>query len=303
MGRTALGERPPSTLVAVTDVLLATSSGLPDGGPTGYLLLDALERRGVSARWVAWDDAAVDWSESRLVVVRSLGDHADRHAELLAWAEDVERWTSLLPGSAVLRWNTDRAYLLDLARAGVPVVPTELLDDASLVSSVVGRYPGPVVVKPRVGASGRGEVVLDPAPDLGLSVRVECGPGPCVVQPVLESVRTEGELWVFWVGGAPVSQARTLPAAGELGAEEPGGGHVEAVPLDDEAVLLGTQALAVATELLGVDLPLARVDLVRADAGRLLVGALELTEPGLCLDVLPENADALADLVADLLPA
>ena len=56
-----------------------------------------------------------------------------------------------------------------------------------------------------------------------------------------------------------------------------------------------------AEELLGVRLPYARVDLMRLDDGTLAVSELEITEPGLYLDVLPANAEAFADLVEDLL--
>ena len=37
---------------------------------------------------------------------------------------------------------------------------------------------------------------------------------------------------------------------------------------------------------------------MRLDDGRLVVGELEVTEPGLYLDVLPANAEAFADVVA-----
>jgi hypothetical protein len=40
---------------------------------------------------------------------------------------------------------------------------------------------------------------------------------------------------------------------------------------------------------------------MRADDGRLVVGEVEVTEPGLYLDVVPANAEAFADVVAEAL--
>jgi len=284
----------------MTDVLLATSSEWPSGEPAGDLLVKAFAERGVDARWAVWDDPGVDWSAARLVVVRSTWDYSWRRDEFLAWAEHVDRWSRLLGGPAVLRWNTDKSYLLDLARAGVPVVPTALLDD---LADVGASFAGRVVVKPRVGAGGRGLTVQDAAPGLGsLEVEPVGGPGAWLVQPLVESVRTEGETSVFVLGGVPVSQALKLPAHGEIRVHEMYGGRTEPCAPTDEAMLLAAETVAAAGQLLGKELAVARVDLMRLESGRLVVGELEVTEPGLYLDVLPGNAEAFAEVVAALLP-
>lgn len=280
----------------MTDVLLATCSALPEGEPGGGLLLDALAARGMSASWAVWDDAGVDWSSARLVAVRSTWDYERQRDRFLGWSEHAERWSRLLHGSFVFAWNTDKRYLLELAGAGVPVVPTLLLDDPARLASVLEGIPGRAVVKPRVAAGGRGLLVVGTDPDLGVPV-TPLGEGPWVVQPVVETVSTEGEISVFVLGGVPVSQARKVPASGELRVHEAYGGATRAVPLEDEAMLVASETVAVAQQLLGKELTYARVDLMRLDDGRLVVGELEVTEPGLYLDVLPGNAEAFADAV------
>ena len=67
-------------------VLLAASALLPEGEYGGEHLLSALAERDVTARWVAWDDPAVDWSAADLVAVRSTWDYHRRLPEFLAWA-------------------------------------------------------------------------------------------------------------------------------------------------------------------------------------------------------------------------
>jgi glutathione synthase/RimK-type ligase-like ATP-grasp enzyme len=281
----------------VTDVLLATSSAWPDGEPGGALIVDALATRGLDARWAVWDDRGVDWSAADVVAVRSTWDYEERLPEFLAWAEHVERWSLLLHGAAAFRWNADKSYLLDLAASGLPVVPTVLLEDPADLAVAAAEFRGRVLVKPRVGAQGRGVVVIERGLDLGLPVGLQGARGPWVVQPVVESVRTAGEHSVFVLGGVPVSQVRKVPSGEELRVHEEYGGSTTRVELDDEAALVATQALAVAQELLGGELCYARVDLMRLEDGRLAVGELEAVEPGLYLDVLPENAEAFADVL------
>jgi hypothetical protein len=54
----------------------------------------------------------------------------------------------------LVEWNSDERYLVDLVRAGVPIVPTR--------SAAAGEAPGPLegdpVVEPTMGAGGSGVV-------------------------------------------------------------------------------------------------------------------------------------------------
>ena len=286
----------------MTQVLLVTCAEWPDGEPEGDLLVRELAARGVDAAWAVWDDPAVDWAEARMVWVRSLWDYAQRRDEAVDWARRVQGLTTLVNTAAVIEWNTDKSYLLDLAEAGLPVVPTVTVDSELELAPAVAEV-APAVVKPRVGAGGRGVVVFDlePGGPEGID-ETQLVPGPWVVQPLVESVRTECETSVFVLGGEPVSQVRKMPAGGEIRVNEQYGGRTEAVPLEEEAVELATRAVAAAESLLSTALPYARVDLMRLPDGELVVGELEVFEPGLYLDVVPANAAAFADLVAGLLP-
>jgi hypothetical protein len=259
----------------VTDLLLVTCSEWPDGEPGAAVLDAALTERGVTSRWVCWDDPDVDWS-GPLVATRSTWDYDARRGEFMAWAASVPR---LLNGVEVFAWNTDKAYLVELAAAGLPVVPTFVLD-------------GPAVVKPRVGAGGRGVVVLD---------QDALGGGHVVVQPLVESVRTEGEASVFVLGGEPVSMVRKLPSGDEIRVHEHYGGTTVAVVPTEEATRLARHTVGTAERIIGRRLDYGRVDLMRLADGTLAVSELEVTEPGLYLEEVPANGPAFAALVAGLL--
>ena len=279
----------------MTDVLLATFGLMPDGEPGGGRLLAALTERDLDARWVSWDDADVDWAAADLVAVRATWDYHRRCPDFLAWARKVDGATTLLNGADVFAWNADKAYLVAIADR-VPVVPSLLVDDSDLrggLAAALERF-GPVVVKARTGAGGVGVVQAERIDDYRLSGLTQ---GPWVVQPLVASVRTRGETSVFVLDGVAVSQVDKLPSGDEIRVHEQFGGVSRPVPLGHEPAALATAAMAEVSDLLGTSLDYGRVDLMEHD-GRLVVSELELIEPGLYLDVLPDNAGRFAEMVA-----
>ncbi|MFI2707273.1 RimK family alpha-L-glutamate ligase, partial [Nocardioides sp. CER28] len=274
-------------------ILLATFQLMPDGESGGDSLLAALAERGVDAAWARWDDPGVDWAAADLVAVRSTWDYYRRTPEFLAWARSVPR---LLNGADVIAWNADKAYLRDLAAAGVPTVPTELLDDTTLVTGLAAaleRWES-AVVKPRTGAGGVGVCVVSASSYDGLEGLVAA---PWIVQPLVESVRTTGETSVFVFAGTPAAQVQKVPGGGDIRVNELYGGSSRAVVLTQEHAALAESAVAAAAARHGRPIDYARVDILEYD-DRLVVSELELIEPGLYLDVEPANATAFADMVA-----
>lgn len=278
-------------------LLLATFALLPDGEPGGELLVEAFAERGAQARWVAWDDPTVDWAAADAVVVRSTWDYHRRLPEFLAWTRATGERTRLVNDAATLAWNADKAYLLELPALAEPVatVPTGLLDDAGLVrdlQAAIDRW-GTVVVKPRTGASGTGVCVASSTDDQRLDALT---PGPWLVQPLVESVRTVGETSVFVMGGRACAQVDKVPAQGtdEIRVHPSHGGSNVAVPLDPARAALAEQVVARVAAHRSADLVYARVDLVQWQ-GEWVLSELEVIEPGLYLDLVPDVAGPFAD--------
>lgn len=270
-------------------VFLVTASSFPDGEDGGGLLSGAFAERGMQAEWVCWDDAGIKWGSADLVVVRATWDYVDRHAEFLAWARRVEGVTRLLNGSGVFAWNSDKIYLGELADAGADVVPTGAVQTLDDLGAALAAY-GSVVVKPRVGAGGVGVRVVT-ARDV---TRVEVPEVPSVVQPLVESVRTAGEMSVYVIGGGATGQVRKRPGPGEVRVHEHLGGRYERVAADLALSTMASEMVALAQRLSGAEIDYARVDFLQW-RGRWRVSELELIEPSLYLELLPENAAALAE--------
>ncbi len=272
-------------------VLLVTSSahgGLFSEGEPGAVALDrALASRGIDSRWVLWDDPTVDWAAADLIAVRSTWDYQERLEEFLAWTRSVDP-ARLLNGADVFAWNHHKSYLAELD--GLPVIPTVPAAGADLPAAVASF--GRAVVKPAVGAGGGGLVVVEGPDDARLATLM----GDQVVQPLVESVRTEGEVSVFVIAGRPISQVAKLPAGGEVRVHEQFGGTSTLDEVAGEPAAVAVAAYDWLTRRFGRALDYLRVDLLWWQ-GAWAVSELEAIEPGLYLDVAPANAEPFADLV------
>ena len=286
----------------MTSVLLVTCRPWPDGEPGGGLLVAALAERGIDAEWVCWDDTSVDWHAADLVVVRSTWDYSVRYAEFLAWARSLDQ-SRMLNGADVFDWNHDKRYLAELD--GLPVVPTLLAATSDEFTAAIARF-GRTVVKPRVSAGGAGLIVVDAPDDDRLGTVIRSHPsyppvgGPWIAQPLLESIRESGESSMFVLGGRVCSQVDKWPAGEEVRVHEEFGGRSHPVPPGRETSALALQAWTAIGERFRRPLDYARVDMLRYD-DRWVVSELELIEPGLYLDIVPENAGPFADLVTSQL--
>jgi glutathione synthase/RimK-type ligase-like ATP-grasp enzyme len=272
-------------------VLLATSGDLPDGEPGAGVLDAALAERGIDAVWARWDDPAVDWAAADLVAVRSTWDYVQRPTEFLAWARSLDQ-ARLLNGADVFSWNHDKRYLLDLD--SLPTVPTAWLTSATQLVAAVDAL-GTAVVKPAIGAGGEGLVILEAGLDEDQAAsHVERG--AVVVQPLVESIHTHGEVSVYVLDGRVTQRFDKLPAGrGDVRVHEEFGGVVRAVDTGDVGDL-AMQAGAAMAERFDRPMDYLRVDLLRWEDAW-VVSELELIEPGLYLDVSPANAGPFADLV------
>ncbi|HEX2073664.1 MAG TPA: hypothetical protein VHF92_07755, partial [Geodermatophilus sp.] len=262
--------------------------------PDLQIAAPALEEAGFAVDLVRWDDDAVDWTAYALAVVRSCWDYAWRREEFLAWADSVPR---LRNAPEVLRWNTDKTYLRDLERAGLPVVPTvwnptraEQLPDAR-----------EWVVKPSVSAGSRDTARwIEPAQALAHAAELAAAGRTAMLQPYLSSVDEAGETAMLFLGGRFSHAVRKGPllARGEgVRQDRDSRGDlrpVEPTPAQREVAQAVVDAVA---DLVPASPPLlyARIDLVQDSSGRPVVLELELTEPSLFLPQAP--AGALARLV------
>jgi hypothetical protein len=283
-------------------IALATCRSLPEWEKDDLPLHCALERLGVEVAQPAWDDPRFDWAGVDAGLIRTTWDYMERREEYVAWAERVAEVTPLFNPAAVVRWNTEKGYLRELERAGVPVAPTVWLErgaavDVAALMAERGWRRG--FIKPVVGATAR-ETLRFAADRDGLdaaqahlerTLRREA----MMLQPYLGRVETEGELSAIFVDGELTHAVRKVPVPGDYRVQDDFG--ASDAPLELAAGERALAELAVGrVAALGVadSLLYARADFLRDDRGELVLTELELVEPSLFFRHRPRAAERLA---------
>jgi glutathione synthase/RimK-type ligase-like ATP-grasp enzyme len=276
-------------------VALATAREVAHLDAEGQLLAGALREQGATVAAAVWDDGGVDWATFDLVVVRSTWDYSDRVTEFIAWAEHVSGETRLENSLPLLRWTTDKHYLHDLERAGVPIVPSSFLEPGQ--DPTHDLLATEHVAKPAVSAGSRDTLRLGPAEQhrsvehVGLLL----AQGRSVlVQPYLPQVDDSGETALVFVDGG-FSHAVRKAALLERGADLVEGLFAEEDirPRDPSSAERSVAEAAMAALPVGARPLYARVDLLPTPDGPVVL-ELELAEPSLFLDHAPGSAQRLA---------
>ena len=262
------------------------------------LLVDAAAGRGLRADIAVWDDESVDWSSYDVVVVRSCWDYIDRRDDFLAWAAQVP---NLLNSADVLRWNTDKVYLRELADAGVPVIDTrwDVRRGDDLPHS-----SGEWVVKPSISGGSRDTARWsDPEDVYAHSEQLRAADHTVMVQPYVSSVDSEGETALIYFGGRFSHAIRKGPLLErDRGVRQEAELRESITPRAPTAAQLdvAAQVLAAIPPSVGTaeSLAYARVDLVTDPEGAPQLIELELTEPSLFLDHAEHGAERLVEFLA-----
>ncbi|HLM32378.1 MAG TPA: hypothetical protein VK326_12020 [Solirubrobacterales bacterium] len=292
-------------------VAIATCAEMPPGFDDDALLEGELARRGAEAERVPWD-ADTDWDAFDAVVIRTTWDYARRRDEFLRWADRIDG--RLHNGPDLVRWNSDKRYLADLERAGVPVVETAFLEPETPMPVLSGE----VVVKPNVSAGGRDTGRFGPAHSeeaAELVRRIHASGRIAMVQPYQASVDAEGETAVVFIGGEPshaLLKNAVLRPDEVAPVREDWVGAAEAM-YDPELVVAGAAAddelelarrvVAHLAERFGRRPLYARVDLVRDPEDRARVLELEAIEPNLYFDEAPGAVHRLAEAILEVASA
>lgn len=229
---------------------------------------------------------------------------------LLAWGyqRNVASWYALLDRlerealpvanpARVLRWNSDKAYLAEMAAAGVPTVPTmmrEAMNDAALDSARSLFGTNRLVIKPPVSGGADGTFLIgasDPLPAEAVGRRM-------LIQPYLPAIAAEGEMSLFFFGGRYSHAISKHPANGDFRVQEQFGGSERRIDPPAEALALAETVFAATEELMDhAPLTYARVDMLRDEDGNFRLMELEAIEPSLFLHFAGDQGALFADAV------
>lgn len=283
-------------------IALATYEGAPDLAPDDQLLLPALAAARIEGVPAVWSSEDVSWETFDGVIIRSCWDYHRRAADFQAWLERLD--ASRLPvwnAIALVQWNVNKRYLVDLETRGVPTIPTYLVRRGSVAdieSVLIANRWMKFVIKPAISASGfETHAITIPLSDAARSAMDRViATGDALLQPFVEEVPTGGELSLVFIDGEFSHAAIKRAKAGEFRVQVEHGGSVHAI---DASPAVIEQAARVLRSLPEVPL-YARVDgVTRGD--EFLLMELELIEPNLFFDTSPNSAARFATAIAQRL--
>ncbi len=248
--------------------------------------------RGMQILDICWDNESADWSRFDAALIGTTWDYWDRPDEFLKTLESIEQQTILHNPASLVRWNSHKSYLKELADRGANLIPTLWIDemtDARYLQAFDTLQSEKLVFKRQVGAGAAGQHLLsrdDVRPDM---------PHAMMVQPFVSTIQTEGEYSFIFVEGTLSHALIKRAKKGDYRIQSSYGGQ-------EEAITPAASDLQAARDVLTTldDVPLyARVDMIRHEDGSLLLMELELIEPYL----YPEQGPRLGELMAKAISA
>jgi hypothetical protein len=262
-------------------------------------------RAGLELDHCVWWDPDVQWGRYDLVVIRSPWDYVPRLGEYRRWLSSMDAIGTLRNPAALVQWNIDKRYLLELDSVGVPVIPTRICAAPEELIRCIRAGDGEVVVKPVVsaGSADTGRFASGDPKAVELGGRILRSGVPVMVQPAVPSVSTEGEVSAVLFRGELSHAFRKGPMLALGGGSLDGYSGLDAVGLTGEqvqVVRITVDAISrIAARRLGVATPplYARVDMVRTGDGRDVVLEVEVNEPSFFLPTDPGAADRFAAAV------
>jgi hypothetical protein len=287
-------------------IAIATFPGMPEEFRDDEHLAEALRERGAEATSASWDEPGRDWDAFAAVIINSTWDYARRRDAFLRWCGRVGGRLHNSP--ALVRWNSDKRYLGDLAEAGIRVVETVYVEPGEPLP----RLSGEVVVKPNVSSSGRDTGRFAPpahARARALIEAIQASGRTAMVQDYQPTVETHGETAVLCIDGEPTHALRKLAIL------RPD----EVAPVRDDAIgaaeVMYDPALVTPTRASDAELanaravvahlaerfdylPLyARVDTIPGPDGEPVLLELEAIEPNFYLGQVPATAATVAEAI------
>lgn len=279
-------------------IALITYAGLLNGAESERLVLPHLAAAGVEASIVDWN-AACDFAQFDLVILRTCWDYHLRGAEFTGWLQRTAQEVPILNNVETVLWNRNKLYLRELQALRIHIAPTVFVSGGESVQTEEWQHVREwqkVVVKPAVSATAYKTWLFESAmlPDEDALKRKMQGE-PFLVQQFIPEIETQGEISFIYLDGVYSHAVLKRPAVGDFRVQKDFGGSAEAIV---PSAALVEQAQAIAAAIKYVDDSLyCRIDAVEKD-GQLILMEVELIEPELFLGLAEGAAERFAKAIA-----
>jgi len=260
-----------------------------------------LEALGLKVRRVSWDDDSFDWTTTKYALFRATWDYFDRFPEFSKWLEIVSKQTTLLNSEAIIRWNIDKHYLLDLMKEGIHIAETHFIEQGSSIKlKELHQKLGwkDTVLKPCISGAARHTYKLN-------SENLESYETifqelivneAMMLQPFQHNIVDKGEISMMVFNGQFTHAVLKIAKAGDFRVQDDFGGSVHDYTPNAKEITFAENCVKACKEL-----PMyARVDIFIDNEGQIALSELELIEPELWFRNYPEAANFFAKAIKNL---
>ena len=265
-------------------------------------VLNAIENKGLKVVRLSWDDKNFDWSSTKYILFRTTWDYFERFSEFSSWLNRVSKQTKLLNSEAIIRWNIDKHYLLDLQRNGINICESYFIEkgETKTLQSLSNQHKlTDFVLKPCVSGSARHTYKINQRnineheAIFTKLIRNEA----MILQPFQYSIIEKGEISLMVMNGKFTHAVLKTAKKGDFRVQDDFGGTVQIYTPTPSEIDFAVKAVKACKET-----PIyARVDVFTDNNGNLAIAELELIEPELWFRKHPKAADQLAKGIQQLI--
>ena len=266
------------------------------------LVQNALHNLGLKTLRLSWDDAFFDWSSTKYVLFRSTWDYFNRFQEFSIWLSNVTTQTTLLNSEAIIRWNLDKHYLLDLQKRGIRITKTHIIEQSSSITLKELHNTQnwkETVLKPCISGTARHTYKLNEnnLEEHETIFKTLIAKEAMMLQPFQYNIVKKGEVSMIVFNGNYSHAVLKKAKQGDFRVQDDFGGSVEMYIPTVEEIKFAENAVKACKEL-----PIyARVDIFTDNDNQIALSELELIEPELWFRFFPQAAKILASDIKDRL--
>ncbi|ABR74276.1 glutathione synthetase [Actinobacillus succinogenes] len=239
-----------------------------------------------------WQNTA----QSDVILPLCAWDYADQPELFQQWLHKMSAQGAVFLNSiALMQWNMNKRYLVDLQQWGIDVIPSQILpaDQNVLQQTLLQQGWQEAVIKPAIGQSGRFVQKVFKNQSI---VELDHYQSGIILQPYIPEVASNGETSLIFFGGEFSHAIKRQPAENEWRANSAYGVQISAQKVSENIILQAQNVLTTLPEMPNY----ARVD-GTIIGERFLLNELELIEPALYLDRDKSSVSRLAKAIKNII--
>ncbi|SNR15372.1 ATP-grasp domain-containing protein [Tenacibaculum jejuense] len=266
------------------------------------LVQKALEKEGLKVTRLSWDNPDFNWSNTKYVLFRTTWDYFDRFTEFSAWLKTIRQQTKLINSEAIIRWNLDKHYLLDLQKKGIHICESYFIEkgESNSLQEIAAKHNlENFVIKPCISGAGRHtyKITSETIAEYENTFQKLIAEEAFIVQPFQKNIVEKGEISLIIINGKFTHAVLKIAKPGDFRVQDDFGGTVHDYKPTSQEIAFAEKAVLACNEL-----PVyARVDIFTDNDNKLAIAELELIEPELWFRNHPEAAIQLSQTIKQLI--